>query len=356
MNRRAKRKLKELLRTTLFISLPVMCFMGALSSTVAWYSFNLKASLDYHGASISSAKQLQVGIKTDADLSGVGLVTDNGVAWSKPGNGLTPEQLQAYLENEGFATISLPALTSGGFTNGDDLSLKYSPSLEVNTSVVPANREDYVLLPLAFRVIKTSSGEYMPNQDIWITNADVKTNASVNIEDGVRVYFKSNNDSFIFHPGKNIEENYINVGGLMDLNFDEYYDTDENKYEIIYGDYEGAPTYVTQEVDSDYVDINKTGAEYHNTFYAKHRAGRQTIQSFEGVTFARQYFETLNDIKPVDSDSGYHGGKPVCTTASDTYIAETTMTIWLEGWDHVVIDSVTGFKFNLNLTFEINRV
>ena len=40
-------------------------------------------------------------------------------------------------------------------------------------------------------------------------------------------------------------------------------------------------------------------------------------------------------------------------TDNTTKIASLYLTIYLEGWDHAVIDEAAACKFNLGLTFEI---
>ena len=48
----------------------------------------------------------------------------------------------------------------------------------------------------------------------------------------------------------------------------------------------------------------------------------------------------------------------LCTTADSAgkYLAELDTIIWLEGWDHVVIDKALSHKFNLGLQFQIDLV
>ena len=63
-------------------------------------------------------------------------------------------------------------------------------------------------------------------------------------------------------------------------------------------------------------------------------------------------------ISPSDDGSGaLTGGQPVCVTAStEDHIARVDFTIYLEGWDHAVIDTEISHGFNLGLQFQINRV
>ena len=69
-------------------------------------------------------------------------------------------------------------------------------------------------------------------------------------------------------------------------------------------------------------------------------------------------YETLNSIKPIDDGTGVlSGGKQICTTANTvSALGEATLTIYIEGWDHHVVNEEISHKFNLGLTFQINRV
>ncbi len=68
-------------------------------------------------------------------------------------------------------------------------------------------------------------------------------------------------------------------------------------------------------------------------------------------------YETFGTVGPEDDGHGnLTGGKPVTVTDSSTGLATLDLTIYLEGWDHAVIDKEINHSFNLGLTFQINRV
>ena len=59
----------------------------------------------------------------------------------------------------------------------------------------------------------------------------------------------------------------------------------------------------------------------------------------------------------IDTSNGHFiNGKPIAITDSTSKIGYSTLTIYLEGWDHSVIDQAIGYQFNLGITFEIDRV
>ena len=74
-------------------------------------------------------------------------------------------------------------------------------------------------------------------------------------------------------------------------------------------------------------------------------------------------YETFGTIKPKTNGSGdyyedtEHGiGKKICTTNSAGGVGYATFSIYIEGWDHAVVDKASGYSFNLGLKFEVNRI
>ena len=63
-------------------------------------------------------------------------------------------------------------------------------------------------------------------------------------------------------------------------------------------------------------------------------------------------------MRPTVNPTNGHfiNGKPIAVTDDTTKIGYSTLTIYLEGWDHSVIDQSIGYQFNLGITFEIDRV
>ena len=69
-----------------------------------------------------------------------------------------------------------------------------------------------------------------------------------------------------------------------------------------------------------------------------------------------QQFDTVGSVKPTDFDGVLSEGKPLCATNLTDGIADLELTIWLEGWDHNVIDEENTHSFNLDLQFQISRL
>ena len=201
------------------------------------------------------------------------------------------------------------------------------------------------------------------------------------------------------------EQQFTYVAGLLNLKKSGHYDTDIKGKEILYGDFAavgnteedkqawlkdhlstvtckdepGEGEYdasgweindvrnnvngVTKEADGTH-DI--TDESNPSSFLAHHRNGTKGYLNFldkeTGVDLRNKaHYYSLYDIAPTVSGQGdYSAGHPVGRTLANENknlrIARTDLTIWLEGWDHSIVDNNIGTKFNLGLTFEINRV
>lgn len=354
-----------------------LSFAGALASTVAWYAYSSNAQIAFNGTSVAKTEQLQVGIKTDIEFTDE-LVEQYGLTevtigededsiryvFAAPGMGLDSTIIKYYLSETGYAGITLVPVSSQSYSLDDDLKLYTSPKSGDNILGKEAQSDWYCKLPLAFRVIKNNSDIFVKEQNIWLTDATCVADGEGEIFKSVRTHFDNGNSKFILNPTELGSSRSTVVGGLLDLNEDGYYDSSSlfdsvTGDEIIYGQYSGNPERTFNEEDSDIVDINNTGnSDEITTFTAKHRRNNNIYSSYEGITFEEAEYYAMEDIAPLHAANGMlSGGIPITTTSNDdAAIADVTLTVYIEGWDHSVIDNQIGYGFDLGLTFEINRV
>lgn len=159
------------------------------------------------------------------------------------------------------------------------------------------------------------------------------------------------------------------VGGMLDLDGDGTYDYNEkdNNKEYYYGQYTGTPALATSEYGIDYPSapfINVNGVEdtsEGSTFYAKHYQGSRIITNINEITPKVAEYQTFGTVMPsVDTDTGDYvvgdTGIAITNTSSASGIGYANLTIFVEGWDHSVIDKAAGYNFDLDLKFEINKV
>ena len=376
--------------------LTLATFVGSISGSLAWWAYSTRVSVSYQGTSVSTSEQLQIGLKldvtkfnTDEKVESLGLEEDTSLAtenyryvFARAGSGMQADVISKYLQVQGqYAINELSPITSGVYVNKQTLQLKESLIAGQQNNATEASKKKYVNLPFVFRVAKANSTgepEYAANSKIFLSGivADASSvNADAEVQKALRIYFNDGTEDsrFILNVGSEsttVAENYTPVAGALDLNKDGLYDfytsgSSEDK-EIIYGTYEvsGSENLFDQDdAPEALVDLNNTGASAETladlskftTFLAAHGQGKECYANYSGLTFGTAQFKTLNQIKPDDSNAVLNGGTALCTTsASGAHLAELETTIWLEGWDHNVVDSEKNHQFNLGLQFQID--
>lgn len=392
--------------------------VGSISGSLAWWAYSTRVSASYQGTSVTTSEQLQIGLKISASNPkaddiiaalvpyGVKEDTPSGettyrYVFAKAGGGLSADAIQTYLTEEGiYATNELAAVTSRNYEEGQAINL-YESLIHGNAdNVVAADPSKYVHIPFVFRILKLnaagSEDDYAPNRNIYlskvIAEASSESGGVSTVQNGLRVHFNNGTaaDRFMVSVGDDsawdpdgdwtdsekeaaIANMYTPVAGVLDLNKDGYYDSEDGT-EILYGTYTGTHTTSEQsgdpammdDVNGMYADMADGVAkdailsdpENGSTFLAKHADGNNCYYNYSGLTLGKAYYRTVNSIKPDDSRAILSGGRVLCTTANSGghYIAELETTIWLEGWDHAVIDKAISHKFNLGLQFQIDLV
>ena len=158
-----------------------------------------------------------------------------------------------------------------------------------------------------------------------------------------------------------------NVGGLLDLDGDgtyDYNDQDGNK-EYYYGQCTGTPTnasdpYGVDPESAPLVNVNGvTDTSAASTFLAKHHKVSKIINNLNEITPKVAEYETFGTVNPSVVNGEFvvgDTGIPITRTDGPTGVGYATFSIYIEGWDHSVIDKTAGYSFNLDLKFEINRI
>lgn len=322
--------------------------------------------------------------------------------FATPGSDLPSELISTYLEYTDYAQYDenhrknqLTAVTSKNYRTGSSLTLYESPIKGINKLNDEAYKSYYIKLTFAFRVIQlnesdTSINRYVSNSDIWISDATSVSNdpnSSSSLYKSLRLYVESTSSSveeekkkFILNPSSSSKGSDI-TAGLLDLDGDGYYDRYESQFgyltsdnktsygkEILYGcDSSGnqidVSNYSYNDSDTDLDDINKTLYSHESTFLAKHAKESEIISSYDSYSLGYSEYLSIDDIKPSDDSlvSGYlTGGIPVCKTKESNSVKDRigsfSTYIYLEGWDHSIINQNINDTYNLGLTFQISRV
>ena len=356
-----------------------ICLVGSTAGTLAWYAYSRSVSMSFVGTTVSNSELLNVGLVdnnnvfTQEDLQTYDLqresATDgsvtNSIVWSKSRSGFSLLALRHYLEESNYAVDALKPVTTGSMAYDDSnpLTLYRSPEYGDTDFESIAETKDYVYLPLAFRVLDEHS-EYIAGKDVWLTDAVV--DAEEEAESSVRVHVDGTN-KFLMQPSDtNNDVGETKVGGVLSIGPGEYYDFNGNK-ELCYGEFE---------TPKDEIVYNTLPASQYNvldnmndvadptiqtTFNAKHYPN-VLVPDIDAAVPKVQEHAGFGKVKPSVNTSGQWyaddvngNGIAVSITSNESKVGYATLTIFIEGWDHAVIDQKAGYSFNLGLRFEINK-
>ena len=379
--------------------------VGTVSGTLAWYSYTTRTSISYSGTSIENTVQLQIGIASETQMPHIDGNSDNEEFWATMteeqfagdsnfyyfapmGVGLPSEVINAYLSVNGYGTNLIRPVTSGYYNPDDntcDFSLKTAPNSSHYKPDIAAPKQDYVQLPLIFRASKskTVATDFVSGQEMWLTDAKAvaSSDGDGEVYKAMRIFVDRKDSDydtdFILNPNASGDvAGHTKVGGLLDLTYDGYYDFDD-KGEVVYGEWDtnaladphtliSSSGYVVPDGQPNPVlDLNGTGATDANTYCARHNPGTKYYENLNAIPFKTAKYESLGSIRPArNSNTGkmtnVDPANPtsVCITgtAAEHYIGRVDLTIWIEGWDHAVVDEEIQHAFDLGLTFEINKV
>ena len=357
-------------------------FVGSISGSLAWWAYSTRVSVQYQGTSVATSVQLQIGLKTEdfddseaQQLIDLGMLEDTDLAsgstryfFSKAGAGLPEHTIATYLSIQGDYSIdTLYPVTTRQHKIGDELKL-YQPliyGVADNDGLTETNK--YVKIPFVFRVVTLNEDLPVKDQYIWLTRANLAASSpDSHIKEAIRLYMDNGSSQYLINPSDESTEEvgYTKVYGLLDLNKDGYYDRDNDGKEIVYGQFIGNPNDTFEPASDTLANINGVSDTTNQTsFYAKHKAGETCFNSLSGIDTSDgmnglAQYRPMGYMVPQDKPEGFDEyEKAICQTAhDDNALAELDMTIYLEGWDHSVIDEELAYSFNLGLQFQINFV
>lgn len=355
-------------------SLTAVGVFGTTAGTLAWFIYSRTSAFSFVGTAVAKSVLLNAGIVddnhyiTDHVISTYNLnrveLDGHSIVFTRSSGGLDYHVIKEYLFWTEYNSSMLFPVTTKERTLSDTsaLTLYKSPDFGDTSISTIANKSDYVKIPFAFMVDDDSTTPV--NTDVWLVDSTVKASGK-NIDQAVRVFIENDQRRFLFKPADYLYVNgYTNVGGLLDLNKDGFYDYSAGGQELYYGDHSGTisygPPYPYDPDDCDYDNVNGVSYLHPSTFYAKHLKDVETID-LTGITPMKADYYSFGNVKPlVNSEGDYYAsatrGLKICSTDSASGVGYATFTIFIEGWDHVVIDDAAGYSFSLNLRFEINKI
>ena len=393
-------KCKKLIKAGLYAAI-IGCAAGAATGTYAWYAYQKDVEVDFVGTTIKASTEIQVGLRSETHLPNLeqeyrlGEITweeNVQVSSSDPkryviywvrGNYLT-DILKSFQREINSAQGILNPITAGKYKAGwaeDTVNHIEATNTWTGFKKTPTNKfgewkyegfvedkSDYFYLPLVFRVInneRQANGDpiYLGDQEVFLTSfitedLNYRTGNVVDLARAVRCkvdYPAEGNTSrnYIFDPNVTTDYN-LKVGGLLNLNFDRFYDSFQGK-EIAYGEWENEPVYAAEPVSVD----DEIHYDDCTTFTANHQIGKIPIDM-------SQSHPCTCEIKSRDIalDTAYTPGKGIAKTDTFTKYGYVDLSIYLEGWDSNIDNtnsgedgpkSALGHTFQVDLEFSLTQ-
>ena len=307
---------------------------------------------------------------TTSTIQREGLVREqhgtDSIVFTSSKNGFELSVIQEYLRNAHYAVNTLFPVTTKDRAIDATSGITLYKSPEYGDAAISniADTNEYVKLPFVFR-IADESNHSLPNKEIWLTETATQTTGE-KIDQAIRIFIENSQRKFLMRPADDgLTSGETKVGGLLDLDGDGTYDYDKlhGGNEYFYGENVGSITnsndyYGTDFEHADFDNVNGVTDLVASTFYAKHNEGAKIVNA-SSINPKVAAYETFGTVNPSIAENGdfYAGetGIPVCTTGDDG-LGRATLTIFIEGWDHAVVDKEAGYSFNLGLRFEANRI
>lgn len=337
----------------------IFTLAGSLCGTFAWYTYGSRAPLYYDGTSIGSGGSLEIGIESSVVLEeylDYGLVEDTSISgktiyWST--NSFPANTLEYVLERNDSATNELRPVTTGKHITGEEVILYNGPEYRNNQTdpfyLTEVDASRYVNLPLVFRYRSSSSqNTYFSDYTVYLESA--VPNSYTNIKEGIRLLLdgydqEGAEQQYLIDPNQDGVTS-LSVGGPLDLNSDDYYDTysggDFIDYEIAYGEFVDDVIVHDTEVEASDSLIN---SDELTSFNAKHKKGTKKLDLISSIPETceylgkQQFIDHTTALTYPDEDLNNY--------------AFLNARIFLEGWDLSIINPNEGALFSLDLSFEV---
>jgi hypothetical protein len=268
-------------------------------------------------------------------------ITDEIIYWFD-GREISSDVINYVLTSTGYTTDVMYPVTSQKYSDGDDIKL-FSDPLPVTGTYEIAKKESYLFLPLVFRYADLLEEDVLiPDESIYLSQVKMNTpESNTNIHRAIRIHANDRNGTtHLINPSSN-NGGSTAVGGVLDLDGDGFYDSKfigAEQYECIYGELKEEPIYKAMPESDDTIVY----PDQRTTFYAGHRAGVYSFESFEPeVAEYEGYYDFRNKHKSVTK-----------TNSLTSNLAYLDLSIYIEGWDTNVIDTQIGLPFSMDLKFE----
>lgn len=284
---------------------------GSVTSTVAWFQYAVRAQAAYTGTTTHCTKMLRIS-------------ADNGATW---GNDLSLSSL----DDDPFSPITTGAqLKNAALPATFYAQPNYRQGAYANWFT--AGTDTYAQFTILVKVNDGNAQSTQIANDVYLTDVtiqDATTGGAPDLSDALRVHVATSDSKYFLFAKSSTS---VNVGGYLDINNDNQYDT--------------------------------AGYEWDST---------PIIYGEEGAVQTSYLANDPSIIAAEDAKGAISGGTSIGSTSTSGYLT-VTVTIWLEGWallskgidynnssstinksNTPIWDSATyvNKKFNVGLTFGV---
>ena len=288
--------------------------VGSVIGTYAWYTYNTKDTLVYHGIAAASNENLQFRLAGTEEWKTV----------------ISSKELTDYAESKGFAGSALEPVSFNTAQKKNEKLQPFIGKYDAWDSIAPTDESEtkpyYLQVKLEFKCQTVDEEPEAVIRDIYLSKLNIKaTSEGKNITPAIRMHF---NDGTAVTDNKTLVAPARSAGSMH-----------------LYGSYD---------MDGDGLIDHGRLREGETHLYEK-AEGEGTIDVPYGDTVNQPdeaWFGKSDILATFDSENYAIGGRKLLTTSTSTVsFNSVTMTIWLDGWDAACINANAKCEFDIDLQF-----
>ena len=337
---------------------------ASITSTYAWYNVSTAGAVSFLDFAINESHSLQIGLKNgDGSIAYYENINDHilGQHYSnyvsgKPLSDLSSMYESLWLNEDTDYENDFPILRQPYISDDYHASIPAQKGFYQFEFFFKADSDMYLFLDANQTYAKPNheaNQAYVDvvnqgkEEDRYIYASDLD-----NVVNACRVSFFSEDGYYIYEPNALTGSTTV-FGGILDANRDGYFDFNESGKEVVYGEYDNDAIVVYDPAESE--DSTIIGTE--TCFNSKHKAGIQRFNKEKseaaGLSFKKETTYTIEELGLGEGQGSFDSSTmtPLAKLRSGES-KRLVVTIYLEGWDLDVVESIGNGSFNLNLGFK----
>ncbi len=334
-----------------------------MSATYAWFQLSQDKQIEVSGTSFGKSEDLTFGFVSDVPLTYDGItysaedsaLEGKNIYWCD--TNIASSDLVKYIISEnGYSSGTMFPVTSGKYEVGDsDFSLSDAPyyGCTYDSYNKAADKTSYYHVSFAFKVkggANSTSNDPVNGAKVYMSDYQISGTS----KDAVRMHLSSNTitnseSSSIIRPTSSSSGSTY-VGGALDLDQDGEFDyayssTDKKLHEIFYGQNDSDISYKEAYADT----VNTTSKNLDCFTNPNHREGVLPLGDVSSFA-SRADYSSLDSYLYKGNGADNSNVTPMCTTDVNG-IGFLDMDIYMEGWDHSLINQEIGSTIGTSIAF-----